>query len=40
MFIKNFKSKHYIYHGAIITEWNVKSIANFQFIGQFIIMAL
>jgi len=25
MFIKYFKSKHYTYHGAIITEWNVKS---------------
>ena len=25
MFIKNFKSKHYTYHGAIITEWNEKS---------------
>ena len=25
MFVKHFKSKHYAYHGAIITEWNVKS---------------
>ena len=25
MFIKHFKNKHYTYHGAIITEWNVKS---------------
>lgn len=25
MFAKHFKSKHYAYHGAIITEWNVKS---------------
>lgn len=25
MFIKHFKSKHYTYRGAIITEWNVKS---------------
>lgn len=25
MFIMYFKSKHYTYHGAIITEWNVKS---------------
>ena len=25
MFIMHFKSKHYTYHGAIITEWNVKS---------------
>lgn len=25
MFITHFNSKHYTYHGAIITEWNVKS---------------
>ena len=25
MFILHFKRKHYAYHGAIITEWNVKS---------------
>lgn len=25
MFILYFKRKHYAYHGAIITEWNVKS---------------
>ena len=25
MFIMHLKSKHYTYHGAIITEWNVKS---------------
>lgn len=25
MFIRCFKNKHYTYHGAIITEWNVKS---------------
>lgn len=25
MFIKHFKNKHYAYHGAIITEWDVKS---------------
>lgn len=25
MFIKHFKSKHYTYYGAIITEWNMKS---------------
>lgn len=25
MFILHFKSKHYTYHGAIITEWNAKS---------------
>lgn len=22
LFLKNYKCKHYIYHGAIITEWN------------------
>ena len=25
MFLMRFKSKHYSYHGAIITEWNLKS---------------
>ncbi len=25
MFLMHFKSKHYSYHGAIITEWNLKS---------------
>ena len=37
MFVKYFKSKHYTYHGAVITEWNVNasvSLGLFVFIAQ------
>lgn len=36
MFVKYFKSKHYTYHGAIITEWSADSSVS---LGLFVFVA-
>ena len=36
MFVKYFKSKHYTYHGAVITEWNANASVS---LGLFVFIA-